>query len=176
MAQLEDVLPGSMMCGLHEQLERIDGLEQDIDRLEQRISTWHKHDALCRAIAEVPGIGKLTATALIATIGDAKAFKSGRALASFLGLVPRQSGTGGKIRLGSISKRGDPYLRTLLIHGARSVLYHTKEPTAWQKAIVARRPANVAAVALANKMVRTAWAMLAQGRAYQNCHVSAKPA
>jgi len=176
MAQLEDVLPGSMMCGLREQLKRIDELEQDIDRLEQRISTWHKHDALCRAIAEVPGIGKLTATALIATIGDAKAFKSGRELASFLGLVPRQSGTGGKIRLGSISKRGDPYLRTLLIHGARSVLYHTKEPTAWQKAIVARRPANVAAVALANKMVRTAWAILAHGRAYQNCHVSAKPA
>ena len=80
----------------------------------------------------MPGIGKLTATALVATMGDAKTFKSGREFASFLGLVPRQSGTGGKIRLGSISKRGDPYLRTLLIHGARSVMCHAKVPTTWQ--------------------------------------------
>ena len=107
-------------------MKRIDGLEQDIDRLEKRIGTWQKQEAACRAIAEVPGIGKLTATALVATMGDAKTFKSGREFASFLGLVPRQSGTGGKIRLGSISKRGDPYLRTLLIHGARSVMYHAK--------------------------------------------------
>jgi transposase len=175
MAELEDALPGVMLTSLQEQLKRIDALEQEIDRLEKRITTWHKQEAACRAIAEVPGIGKLTATALVATIGEAKAFKSGRELASFLGLVPRQSGTGGKIRLGSISKRGDPYLRTLLIHGARSVLYHTKEPTAWQKAMVARRPANVAAVALANKMVRTAWAVLAHGQKYETDHPSAKP-
>jgi transposase len=175
MAELEDALPGLMMCTLQEQLQRIDGLEQEIDRLEQRISSWHKQEAGCRAIAEVPGIGKLTATALVATIGEANVFKSGRELASFIGLVPRQSGTGGKIRLGSISKRGDPYLRTLLIHGARSVLYHTKEPTAWQKGIRARCPANVAAVAVANKMVRTAWAILAHGRAYQKDHVSVRP-
>jgi len=176
MGELEDALPGVMMCSLQEQLKRIDGLEQEVDRLEKRIGTWQKQEAACRAIAEVPGIGKLTATALVATIGEAKAFKSGRELASFLGLVPRQSGTGGKIRLGSISKRGDPYLRTLLIHGARSVMYHAKEPTAWQRGIAARRPANVAAVALANKMVRTAWAILAHGRAYQKDYVSVKPA
>lgn len=109
-------------------------------------------------------------------IGDAKTFKSGREFAAFLGLVPRQSGTGGKIRLGSISKRGDPYTRTLLIHGARSVLCHTKLPTAWQKEIQARRPANVAAVAMANKMARTAWAILAHGKAYQKDYVSAQPA
>jgi transposase len=176
MAELEDALPGVMMCSLQEQLQRIDGLEQEIDRLEKQVSTWQKQEAACRAIAQVPGIGKLTATALVATIGDAKAFKSGRELASFLGLVPRQSGTGGRIRLGSISKRGDPYLRTLLIHGARSVMYHTKEPTVWQREIAARRPANVAAVALANKMVRTVWAILAHGRAYQKDYVSVKPA
>ncbi len=104
-------------------------LKQDIDQVEQRIGTWQKQEAVCRAIAAVPGIGRLTATALAATIGDAKTFKSGREFASFLGLVPRQSGTGGRIRLGSISKRGDPYLRTLLIHGARSVMYHAKAPT-----------------------------------------------
>jgi transposase len=176
MAELEDALPGAMMVSLQDQLQRIDALEQDVDRLEQRIGAWQKQEAACRAITEVPGIGKLTATALVATIGDAKAFKSGREFASFLGLAPRQSGTGGKIRLGSISKRGDPYLRTLLIHGARSVMYHTKEPTTWHRGIQARRPANVAAVALANKMARTAWAILARGQAYQKDHVSVKPA
>jgi transposase len=152
------------------------GWGQEIDQLEKRISIWHKQEAACRAIAQVPGIGKLTATALVAMIGDAKAFKSGRELASFLGLVPRQSGTGGKIRLGSISKRGDAYLRTLLIHGARSVLCHAKAPTAWQTGIQARRPANVAAVALANKMARTAWAILAHAQPYRKDYVSVKPA
>ena len=176
MAELADALPEAMLCSLQDQLQRIDALEQDIDRLEQRIGAWQKQEAECRAIAAVPGIGKLTATALVATVGDAKTFKSGREFASFLGLVPRQSGTGGKIRLGSISKRGDPYLRTLLIHGARSVMYHVKEPTAWQCEIRARRPANVAAVAAANKMARTAWAILAHGQAYQKDYVSVKPA
>jgi transposase len=176
MAELEDALPGAMIDSLQDQLQRIDGLEQAIDRLEQRMGAWQKQEAACRAITALPGIGKLTATALVATMGDAKTFKSGREFASFLGLVPRQSGTGGRIRLGSISKRGDPYLRTLLIHGARSVLCHTKVPTRWQTEIQARRPANVAVVALANKMARTAWAILAHGRAYQKDYVSVKPA
>jgi transposase len=176
MAELEDVLPHAMICSLQDQLQRIDTLEQDIDRLEQRMSAWQKQEAECRAIAEVPGIGKLTATALVATMGDAKTFKSGREFASVLGLVPRQSGTGGKIRLGAISKRGDSYLRTLLIHGARSVMYHAKAPPAWQLDIQARRPANVAAVALAHKMARTAWAILAHGQKYQKNYVSVKPA
>src|SRR4029077_4371282 len=169
-------LPKAMAGSLQDQLKRIETLEQDIDRLEQRIGAWQKQEAACRAIAEVPGIGKLTATALVATMGDAKTFKSGREFASFLGLVPRQSGTGGKIRLGSISKRGDPYLRTLLIHGARSVMCHAKVPTTWQRDIQARRPANVAAVALAHKMARTAWAILAHGQAYRKDYVSAEPA
>jgi transposase len=172
MAELEAVLPGTILLNLHEQLTRIDGFEQDIDQLEKRIGAWQKQDAACRAIAQVPGIGRLTATALVATIGDAKTFRSGREFASFLGLVPRQTGTGGKIRLGSISKRGDPYLRTLLIHGARSVLFHAKVPTPWQRGIQERRPANVATVALANKMARTAWAILAHGDAYRREHVS----
>jgi transposase len=176
MGELESVLPGTMVCSLQDQLNRIDRLEHEIDQLEKRIGTWQKQEAACRAIAAVPGIGKLTASALVAMVGDAKTFKSGREFASFLGLVPRQSGTGGKVRLGSISKRGDPYLRTLLIHGARSVLYHAKEPTRWQRELQARRPANVAAVALANKMARTAWAILAHGQTYQRDYVSAKPA
>ncbi|UIF89976.1 IS110 family transposase [Cupriavidus sp. UYPR2.512] len=175
MAELEDALPATMITSLQDQLTRIDAIELDIDQLESKISFWHKKDEACRAIAEVPGIGKLTATALVATIGDAKAFKSGREFASFLGLVPRQTGTGGKIRLGSISKRGDPYLRTLLIHGARSVMCHAKVPTSWQKAIQARRPANVVAVAMANKMARTAWAILARGSTYDKHYVSLRP-
>ena len=176
MAELEEALPGAVLVGLQDELRRIDAIDADIDRLEKQIGDWQKHDAECRAIAEVPGFGRLTATAFVATIGDAKTFKSGRQVASFIGLVPRQSGTGGRLRLGSISKRGDPYLRTLLIHGARSVLCHAKTPTPWQEGIQERRPNNVAAVALANKMARTAWAILAHGKAYQRNHVSVRPA
>lgn len=176
MVELEEALPGTLLSSLQDQLKRIDALQSDIEELEKRIGAWNKQEAACRAIAEVPGIGRLTATALVATMGQARAFNSGREFAAFLGLVPRQSGTGGKVRLGSISKRGDPYLRTLLIHGARSVMSNAKAPSAWQTKIAARRPANVAAVALANKMARTAWAILAHGRAYQRDYVSARPA
>jgi transposase len=175
MAELEGMLPGALLSGLQEQLQRIDALQSDIEVLEKRIGAWNKQELACQAIAQVPGIGRLTATALVATMGQAQAFKSGREFAAFLGLVPRQSGTGGKLRLGSISKRGDPYLRSLLIHGARSVMAHAKAPSPWQQEIRARRPANVAAVALANKMARTAWAILAHGRTYQRDYVSVRP-
>ena len=175
-AELEAVLPGTLMRCLRDQLRRIDDLQREIDLLEKQISVGHKEDAACRAISAVPGVGRLTATALVATIGDAKTFRSGREFAAYLGLVPRQTGTGGKVRLGSISKRGDPYLRTLLIHGARSVLYHAKEPTRWQTDLRARRPANVAAVALASKIARTAWAILARGQEYRPNYVSVRPA
>jgi transposase len=175
MAELEETLPESLLSSLQDQLKRIDALQTDIATLERRIGAWNKQDAACRAIAEVPGIGRLTATALVATMGEAWAFKSGREFAAFLGLVPRQSGTGGKVRLGSISKRGDPYVRTLLIHGARSVMANAKAPSTWQIKIATRRPANVAAVAMANKMARTAWAILAHGRVFQKDYVSAKP-
>ncbi len=175
MAELEEALPQALLGGLQDQLRRIEGLQGDIGALEKRIDAWNKQEAACRAIAQVPGIGRLTATALVATMGQAGAFKSGREFAAFLGLVPRQSGTGGKVRLGAISKRGDTYLRTLLIHGARSVMYNAKTPTPWLQAIQTRRPANVAVTALANKMARTAWAILAHGRAYQAGYVSQKP-
>jgi transposase len=176
MAELEGAVPGALVSSLQDQLRRIDAIQLDIDQLEKQIGAWHKREGECQAIATVPGIGRLTATALVATIGDAKTFKSGREFASFLGLVPRQSGTGGKVWLGRISKRGDPYLRTLLIHGARSVMYHSKVPSAWQKAIQERRPANIVAIALANKMARTAWAILAKGSTYEKDHISVKPA
>ena len=114
-----------------------------------------------RRLMEIPGVGLLTATAAVATIGEAKAFKSGREFAAFLGLVPRQSGTGGRVKLLGISKRGDVYLRTLLIHGARAVITRGSNARAWIDKLLARRPLNVAVVALANKMARTIWALLA---------------
>lgn len=117
----------------------------------------------------------LTATVLVPTLGDPRTFKSGRGFAAFLGLVPRQRGTGGKVRLGGISKRGDNYLRTPLIYGARSVLFNAKDKSAWG-ALLGRRSTNVAAVALASKMARTAWPILAHGRSYQRGYVSIRPA
>ena len=114
-----------------------------------------------------PGVGILTATAIIATVGDMKSFRSGREFASFLGLVPRQSGTGGKVRLLGISKRGDTYLRSLLTHGARAVVnFQIKNRNPWIDELRSRRPHNVVVVALANKIARTIWALLVQDREY----------
>jgi transposase len=109
-------------------------------------------------------------------MGDAKVFRSGREFAAYIGLVPKQSGSGGKVNLLGISKRGDTYLRTLMIHGARSVLAHAKESGPWIEQIRKRRPPNVVIVALANKMARTIWAVLAHERQYDKGYVSAKVA
>jgi transposase len=152
---------------VREQLQRIDGLDQDIAAVERRLAGWKKDDAPSRRLMDIPGVGLLTATAAVATIGEATAFKSGREFAAFVGLVPRHSGTGGRVKLLGISKRGDVYLRTLLIHGARSVIMHGKQHDAWLTRLLARRPFNAAVVALANKMARTIWALLAHGRTYQ---------
>jgi transposase len=105
-------------------------------------------------------------------MGDPKAFRSGREFAAWLGLVPKQVGTGGKTVLLGISKRGDIYLRTLLIHGARSVLSHSREPAAWIDQLIRRRHRNVVIVAIANKMARTIWAILARGKPYEKDHAS----
>jgi len=150
-------------------------IDKQITEIEQRLQAWMKQDKACKTIAEIPGVGLLTATAAVATMGDAKAFKSGREFAAWLGLVPGQTGTGGRVRLLGISKRGDTYLRTLLIHGARSVLAHTKEPSTWLQEITKRRPPNVVAVALANKNARTIWALLAHNQRYEKVHVSVRP-
>jgi transposase len=117
-------------------------------------------------------VGLLTATAAVAVIGDARSFKSGREFAAYLGLVPRQNGSGGKVKLSGISKRGDVYLRTLLIHGARSVISSSKHLSESVQALLARRPTNVVAVALANKTARIIWAMLAHGRTYQSTSIA----
>lgn len=169
---LSDRLPAMVIDTLREQWARIGKLDEQVGEIERRLKTWHKEDVASKRIAEIPGVGLLSATAAVATMGDARAFKSGREFAAWLGLVPGQSGTGGRIRLLGISKRGDTYLRTLLIHGARSVLTHAKEPGPWITALRQRRPLNVAVVALANKMARTIWALLAHDQSYQKGFVS----
>lgn len=172
LARLSDRLPTIVLDTLREQWARIEQMDAEIATIERRIKDWLKQDGACRRIAEIPGVGPLTATAALAIMGDAKAFKSGREFAAFAGLVPRQTGTGGRIKLLGISKRGDTYLRTLLIHGARAVLTNAKDPGPWVTELRQRRPLNVAVVALANKMARTIWALLAHERAYQKGFVS----
>jgi transposase len=151
-------------------------LDRQVKELEEQIKVWHRENADSRRLEGIPGIGPLTATALIAAIGNASAFENARQLAAWLGLVPRQDSSGGKERLLGISKRGDVYLRTLLIHGARSVLLRLKgradQAEGWLAQLVKRRNPNVAAVALANKNARIVWALLAHGREYQTGYAS----
>jgi transposase len=175
LAKLTDRLPAVLIDTLREQWTRLSSLDKEIGEIERRLHAWMKQDKACQTIAAIPGVGLLTATAAVATMGDAKTFKSGREFAAWLGLVPGQVGSGGKVKLLGISKRGDTYLRTLLIHGARSVLAHAKEPGTWVEQLQKRRPANVVTVALANKMARTIWAVLAHDSQYQKDYVSIKP-
>ncbi len=168
-------LPQMVVDSLREQISRIRALSQDMAIIEKRLALQLKGDQDMRRVAQIPGVGLLTATAAIATMGQASAFKSGREFCAWLGLVPRQTGTGGKVRLGPISKRGDTYLRTLLIHGARSVLSHSKQPGPWLEGIKSRRPANVVIVAQAAKTARTIWAVTAKQQDYQRGHQSLRP-
>lgn len=175
-ADVEETVPAIVRQAIAGQLKRLQRLEDDIAELERSIGVWHRHHEPSLRLAETAGIGVLSATALVATMGDPKAFRSGRQFAAFLGLVPSQSGTGGTVRLGGISKRGDPYMRNLMIMGARGILAHENRRTPWAQELLKRRPFNVAVVALANKTARTAWAMLAHGRDYDPKYVSVKPA
>jgi len=175
LERLAERLPAVLIETLREQWEMLARLDEQVVRIEQRLLAWMRQDRSCKTIAAIPGVGLLTATAAVATLGDAKAFRSGREFAAWLGLVPAQTGTGGKVRLLGMSKRGDTYLRTLLIHGARAVLMHAKEPGKWLQEIGKRRPPNVVIVALANKMARTIWALLAHSREYDKEHVSVRP-
>lgn len=145
-------------------------LNRQIQELEDQIDAWHKNNEDSQRLAKIPGIGVLTASALVASIGDARCFKNGRELAAWLGLVPRQHSSGGKPLLLGISKRGDAYLRTLMVHGARSavrVAANKQTPTdSWTNQLGARRHINVVSVARANKNARVAWALLAHKRNY----------
>ena len=167
LARVSERLPAMVVETLREPWARVTQLDAEVGVIERRLAVWHRHNAASRRIAAVPGVGVLSATAAVATMGDPAAFRSGREFAAWLGLVPRHTGTGGRVRMLGISKRGDTYLRTLLIHGARSVLINAKAPTAWRLQLAKRRPPNVVAVALANKTARTIWALLAHDREYE---------
>ncbi|MBU9426429.1 IS110 family transposase [Burkholderia gladioli] len=161
---------------LREQWSALTHLDEQIARIEQRLKQWMSTDSSAQAISAIPGVGLLTATAAVATIGDASAYKSGREFAASIGLVPRQVGSGGRTTLLGISKRGDAYLRTLLVHCARVISVQLRSKHPWIEQLLKRRPYNVAIVALANKLARVIWAVLARGRPYQQDFVSTKPA
>jgi transposase len=138
--------------------------------VEGELMAWHRASEVSRRLATIPGVGPITASAIVATVGDATQFKSGRQFAAWLGLVPQQRSSGGKERLGRIPKRGDGYIRRLMIHGARAVVgWRKRRPMAgdpWLGGLLARRHVNVATVAFANKSARIAWALMARGRSY----------
>jgi transposase len=170
LEETDNALP-AMMRVLLERLHRhLIQLDAQARELETEVVSWHRQNEKSLKLADIPGIGPITASALVASLGDAQSFENGRQLAAWLGLVPRQHSSGGKPTLLGISRRGDTYLRTLLIHGARSVIQASAKRTdpadRWLTGLLARRHKNIAAVALANKNARIVWALLAHERTY----------
>jgi transposase len=146
-------------------------LKAQILEFDRRIMAWHRSNATSRRLDEIPGVGPALATALVASVADPKAFRSGRDFSAWIGLVPKQNSSGGKEKLGGITKRGDRYLRSLFTAGALAVIRYAKihgtKHRLWLTALLARRPTKVAAVALADKIARMAWAMMAKGERYR---------
>ncbi len=163
-------LPGSFRLLIDRLVEHLKLLHLQVEEIEVQIKAWHRASEASRRLEKVPGIGPLTATAMVASVGDAKNFDNGRQFAAWLGVVPRQHSSGGKPTLLGMSKRGDAYLRTMLIHGARSVIYRATQRAdaeSWLVKLTTRRNKNIAAVALANKNARTIWALLAHDREFR---------
>lgn len=162
------------LFALGAQLRRI---KEQILEFDRMIQAWHRSSQASRQLDECPGIGPVLATALVATVTDPKVFRSGRNFSAWVGLVPRQNSSGGKDRLGSISKQGDRYLRSLFVAGALAIIRYAKIHGAkhrpWLSALLGRRPTKVAAIALANKIARVAWAVMAKGERYKAAAVPA---
>jgi transposase len=179
LADADNALPGPMRTLLRRLLAQLRALDQQVAELKNEIVRWHLHNEDSQRLERIGGFGPLTASAFVASLGDAKSFSNGRQVAAWLGLVPRQDSSGGKTRLLGISKHGDVYLRTLLIHGARAVLRHlahrAHRTDDWLRRLLVRRDKNVAAVALANKNARIAWALLAHQRDFAPDYVSTAP-
>ena len=156
------------LAALGAQLRRC---KEQILEFDRMIMAWHRSSETSRRLDEIPGVGPVLATALVACVPDPKAFRSGRDFSAWIGLVPKQHSSGGKDRLGSISKQGDRYLRSLFTAGALAVIRYAKihgtKHRPWLAALLARRPTKVAAIALANKLARMAWAMMAKGERYK---------
>jgi len=166
----DDRLPAVARFSLDVLARQYITITAEIGAIEKRIHAWHRSCEQSRRLAEIPGIGPIVATALVAEVGDWKAFSSGRNLAAWIGLVPRQHSTGGKERLGGISKQGNRYLRWLLVTGAMAVIRYARQrgtKRLWLARIMERRPIRVAAVALANKIARMAWAMMVRGECFK---------
>ncbi len=167
----DDRLPPVARTCLESLAAQFLSLNDEIHAAEKRIHAWHRSNEASRRLETIPGIGPITASALAASITDPGVFKNGRELAAWIGLVPRQTSTGGKQRLGRISKQGNQYLRWLLVAGAMSVILHAKRRgttnQAWLADMIARKPTKVAAVALANKIARVAWVVLMRGETYR---------
>ena len=146
-------------------------LRAQILEFDRQIMRWHRSHETSRRLDEVPGVGPILATALVASIADPKAFRSGRDFSAWIGLVPKQHSSGGKDKLGRISKQGDRYLRSLFMAGALAVIRYAKiygaKHRPWLTALLARRPTKVAAIALANKLARMVWAMMTRGERYR---------
>ena len=151
-------------------VNQIEDIQTRIAGLETQVMAWHKSNPVSQRLATIPGIGPIIATAIAATVADPSIFRSGREFAAWLGLVPRQNSTGGKARLGGISKRGDSYLRRLLVNSAHTVLLCSKQAKTapWLMSLLGRKPRLVAAVALANKTARVAWAIMRRQDTYRH--------
>jgi len=166
----ERIPPAAHTClmALAAQLELV---KRQIMEADRRVLAWHRSSELSQRLEAIPGVGLLIATALVASVPDPSVFRSGRDLSAWIGLVPKQNSTGGKERLGSISKAGNRYLRSLLVVGALSVIRHAKQVGytrhPWLVTLMERRSVKIAAVALANKIARIAWAMMARNESYR---------
>lgn len=169
-SEAESRLPVITAQQVHRMMDRLKFIESEVAGLDRQIELQGQRDEAVKRLEEIPGVGRLTASALVATVGRAQSFKSGRQFSAWLGLVPRQHSTGGRPRLIGISKRGDAYLRRMLIHGARAVLRHMnprRPVTAWLRQLQSRCHRNTVIVALANKLARIVWALLTKGERYQ---------
>jgi transposase len=150
---------------------QLENLATEIMQIERRLMAWHRQNEASQRLATIPGVGVITATALAASVPDPAVFKSGRQFAAWLGLVPRQNSSGGKERLGGVSKMGNGYLRRLLVVGATSVSRHAatndSRTGVWIRSLMERKPKRLVTVAIANKSARTAWALLKRGETYR---------
>lgn len=166
-----DQLPAYARTALEILIRRLAELTTEIGALDQELRAWHAENEASRRLAAIPGVGVITATAIAATVTDPDQFRSGRQFAAWLGLTPQQHSTGGKARLGGISKQGDRYLRRLLVVGATAVMRHVKDKTtpmaAWVRELLEKKPFRLVSVALANKLARIAWAPLTKGETYR---------
>ncbi len=176
LGDAENGLPGSLRPLLEKLNDHLKELNRQVEELELQIRLWHKENEASQRLEAIPSIGPITASAIVATVGDATEFKNGKQLSAWFGLVPKQRSSGGKQKLLGISKRGDTYLRTLLIHGARAVVRFAEnkaESESWLRKLIIRRNKNIAAVALANKNARIIWALLARDTKFHPDHTLA---